>query len=60
MDKGVRAVMLKPDAPPPKVLGLRLWPTAIPQYEFGHLDLIQEIEKAEQQVPCYDSLAYKL
>tara|TARA_B100000780_G_scaffold232059_1_gene171960 strand:- start:360 stop:524 length:165 start_codon:yes stop_codon:yes gene_type:complete len=51
VDKGVRAVLLKPDAPPPKVLGLKLWPTAIPQYELGHLDLIGELEKAEAKVP---------
>ena len=50
MDKGVRAVLLKDDAPPPKVLGLKLWPTAIPQYELGHLDLIAELERAEAKV----------
>ena len=47
----VSQVLLQPDAPPPKVLGLKLWPTAIPQYELGHLDLIAELEKAEAQTP---------
>ena len=47
VDKGCRSVLLKPDAPPPKVLGLKLWPTAIPQYELGHLELINDLEKAE-------------
>ena len=47
----MRAVLLKEDAPPPKVLGLKLWPTAIPQYELGHLDLIAQLEAAEAKVP---------
>lgn len=51
VDKGCRQVLLKPDAPPPKLLGLKLWPTAIPQYELGHLPIIDELERAEKQVP---------
>jgi len=49
VDKGCREVLLQEDAPPPKVLGLKLWPTAIPQYELGHLEIIGDLEKAEQQ-----------
>lgn len=51
VDKGCRQVLLNEDAPAPKVLGLKLWPTAIPQYELGHLDLLKELEDAESKLP---------
>jgi len=47
VDKGCRQVLLKPDAPEPKVVGMKLWPTAIPQYELGHLEMMEELEKIE-------------
>lgn len=51
VDKGCRQVLLKDDAPPPKRLGLKLWPTAIPQYELGHLDILAQLEEAEKKTP---------
>jgi len=51
VDKGCRQTLLKEDAPKPKVLGLKLWPTAIPQYELGHLEIIKELEQAEKNTP---------
>ena len=51
VDKGCRQVLLNDDAPPPKVLGLKIWPQAIPQYELGHLPLIKELEAAEAKIP---------
>ena len=51
VDKGCRQVLLNADAPPPKILGVKLWPTAIPQYELGHLPLIEQLEKAEAETP---------
>ena len=51
VDKGCRAVLLADGAPPPKVLGVKLWPTAIPQYELGHLDIIRRLEDAEKTTP---------
>merc|ERR1712045_934582 len=51
VDRGCRQVLLKSDAPPPKVLGVKMWPTAIPQYGLGHLDIINELERAEAKIP---------
>jgi len=51
VDKGCRQVLLDANAPPPKVLGLKLWPTAIPQYELGHAQILGELEAAEQNAP---------
>jgi protoporphyrinogen/coproporphyrinogen III oxidase len=50
VDKGCRQVLLNDDAPPPKVLGIKLWPTAIPQYELGHLPMMKELEAAEAKL----------
>lgn len=51
VDKGCRQVLLKEDAPPAKVIGMTIWPTAIPQYELGHLPIMEELEKAESKLP---------
>lgn len=50
VDKGCRQVLLKPDAPAPKVVGMKLWPTAIPQYELGHLEMMAELEEIEKDM----------
>ena len=43
VDADLRRTLLSPDAGPPKVLGVKVWPAAIPQYELSHLDLMDEL-----------------
>jgi len=50
VDRGCRQVLLKPDAPQPKLLGCKVWPSAIPQYELGHAPIIAALEEAEARV----------
>ena len=42
----VQKILLKPNSAKPRVLGVRVWPKAIPQYDKGHLDIIKKIEDA--------------
>merc|ERR1712060_758469 len=43
VDKGCREVLLKPDAPRPKAVAIKVWPTAIPQYELGHEEIMNQL-----------------
>jgi oxygen-dependent protoporphyrinogen oxidase len=36
---------------PGQVLGVRLWPTAIPQYNKGHLDILKTLEAGAAKLP---------
>jgi oxygen-dependent protoporphyrinogen oxidase len=47
VDEDLRAMLLRQEAPPPKVLGVKLWPRAIPQYELGHSDTMMELKRME-------------
>ena len=41
VDRDLRLMLLRPDAPPPQKVAVRIWPRAIPQFNVGHLDAIQ-------------------
>eukprot|EP01039_Chlorochromonas_danica_P007284 gene7284-8061_t len=47
----VQQVLLRPGAPAPKVLGVRLWQKAIPQYEKGHAGRIEAVQQAMANRP---------
>lgn len=47
----IKKILLKEDAPLPKVLGVRVWQQAIPQYDLGHLDLLKTIVDESKEYP---------
>ncbi|GJD10417.1 Protoporphyrinogen oxidase, chloroplastic [Galdieria sulphuraria] len=44
VDSDIRKILLRQDAALPKVLGVRHWNKAIPQYELGHLSRMETIQ----------------
>ncbi|KAH7578177.1 hypothetical protein JRO89_XS01G0349500 [Xanthoceras sorbifolium] len=40
VDRDLRKMLVNPNAKDPLVLGVRVWPQAIPQFLVGHLDLL--------------------
>lgn len=38
VDKDLRVMLIKPDAPKPTTVGVRVWPKAIPQFNIGESD----------------------
>eukprot|EP00798_Chlamydomonas_sp_ICE-L_P007469 gene7469-611_t len=46
VDSDLRIMLIKPDAPPGKVIGIRTWPRAIPQFNVGHGDTLEKAKTA--------------
>lgn len=46
VDRDLRKMLLKPDAPKPQTVGVRVWPRAIPQFNIGHLDTLESVQSA--------------
>ena len=47
----LQKILLKPDAPAPKVLSVRRWRRAIPQYEIGHQRRLDTVAAALDDLP---------
>lgn len=45
VDKDLRKMLLKPNAPEPKKIAVRVWPRAIPQFNLGHIEVVQDAQK---------------
>ncbi|WVZ71530.1 hypothetical protein U9M48_020105 [Paspalum notatum var. saurae] len=55
VDRDLRKMLINPTAVDPLVLGVRVWPQAIPQFLVGHLDLLEAAKSALDQ-GGYDGL----
>ncbi|CAI8603625.1 unnamed protein product [Vicia faba] len=55
VDRDLRNILIKPNAQDPVVLGVRVWPQAIPQFLVGHLDLL-DVAKASLNNTGFEGL----
>lgn len=46
VDRDLRKMLINSNAPDPLVLGVRVWPQAIPQFLVGHLDVLDNARTA--------------
>lgn len=49
VDKDLRTMLIKDDAPKPRMVGVRVWPRAIPQFNVGHGDTLEKAEAGLRQ-----------
>lgn len=52
VDKDLRKMLLNPNAKDPVVLGVRVWPQAIPQFLIGHFDLLDAAKASLSDAGC--------
>ncbi|KAI7846430.1 hypothetical protein COHA_000043 [Chlorella ohadii] len=45
VDKDLRQMLLRPDAPAPRKVAVRVWPRAIPQFNIGHLEAVEGAQR---------------
>ncbi|KHN00246.1 Protoporphyrinogen oxidase, chloroplastic [Glycine soja] len=55
VDRDLRKILINPNAQDPFVVGVRLWPQAIPQFLIGHLDLL-DVAKASLRNTGFEGL----
>jgi protoporphyrinogen/coproporphyrinogen III oxidase len=55
VDKDLRKMLLKADAPAPRKVAVRVWPRAIPQFNVGHLEAV-ELAQDELKAAGWDGL----
>lgn len=46
VDRDLRKMLIKSNAKDPLVLGVRVWPQAIPQFLIGHFDILDSAKSA--------------
>jgi len=52
VDKDLRQMLINPNAKDPLVLGVRVWPQAIPQFLIGHFDLLNAAKASLVDAGC--------
>lgn len=60
VDRDLRSMLVKPDAPPPRKVGVRVWPRAIPQFNVGHGDLLAKAKKGLEKEAGWDEQTFHL
>jgi protoporphyrinogen/coproporphyrinogen III oxidase len=60
VDRDLRSMLIKPDAPKPRKVGVRVWPRAIPQFNVGHGELLSKAKGALAKEAGWDEATFHL